>query len=82
MPIFTCLKAKEDPHVILGEMKVLQTAHNKLVGKFKSVQTQNEELWNEVAEHRRRHAQQQWKIDRIMKCVGFSIECLLARCHC
>lgn len=59
--------AKEDPHVILGEMKVLQTAHNKLVGKFKSVQTQNEELWNEVAEHRRRHAQQQWKIDRIMK---------------
>lgn len=59
--------AKDDVHGMISEMKVLQDAHNKLLGKFKSVQTQNEELWNEVAEHRRRHAQQQWKIDRIMK---------------
>lgn len=59
--------AKEDAHSILGEMKQLQDHHNKLKQNFKAVQAQNEELWKEVAEHRRRHAQQQWKIERIMK---------------
>lgn len=61
---------KEDVSNVLVDMMALREANLKLKQKFEAVQRQNEALWKEIAEHRHRHAQQQWKIERIMKYIN------------
>eukprot|EP00040_Diaphanoeca_grandis_P029487 m.172847 g.172847 ORF g.172847 m.172847 type:complete len:377 (-) comp31702_c0_seq2:207-1337(-) len=58
---------KSEIHQLHNEMKMLKEENLKLRQHFQTVQSQNESLWKEVAEHRKRHAQQQWTIDNIMK---------------
>eukprot|EP00037_Helgoeca_nana_P010541 m.93000 g.93000 ORF g.93000 m.93000 type:complete len:379 (+) comp20263_c0_seq1:51-1187(+) len=62
--------AKEETSGVMNEMMNLRDQHMRLKMKFDMVQKQNEALWKEIAEHRHRHAQQTWKIERIMKYIN------------
>jgi len=58
---------KSDISRMHQELTVLKEENHKLKGSFNAVQQENDALWKEAAEHRKRHAQQQWTIDNIMK---------------